>query len=815
MFLFASSSESKGEGIGTGSLAAVFYLHQGTIQLSGTIWGTNNVTASAGAYIVSEDSSGNYVMMISGTTQGEQTMKFNFDDDSENFIRKQFNTNPQLKSDSANFYPAASEVNYWLGETFEQNVRNDGRHNTVSVGCIMALSSGSYAPSKMRGLASTEARAGWFIGQDLGAAGSYKAEDKQKLFRLIGRGHGEWLHKNVKVSIERIRQSNNSATDYGTFSVVLRNLYDTDNNVQVIERYDNLNLDPSSPNFIARKIGDKYTEWDETNKRLREYGDYPNMSKFVRVQMNADVEAGASDATLLPFGYFGPPKLKDTPGIQNYAETTGRLDFPVVVGYPTYQSFSGVSTIYGGESNNATGAFAFPKDILRHYATDGGLTNPTNAYFGFSTAREKASSRSCRSVADNHRIWLQSVGDDPTSGDRVAAGNRGIVAWSYMFSLDNIRKSTTTNAYYHESGSRAEGNSVSASGSYKTLLDANYNRFTAPFWGGFDGWDITKPDPVYNGALGDDSTEENNYVYHTYRRALETIADPEAINMNLLAVPGLTQDTLTGYMIDLCADRADALALIDLKDVYIPAHEEYKSDKSDRRGTTPIQAANNLKGRRIDSSYGATFYPWVQTRDDGDGSLVWVPPTVAMMGVLGSSEARSDVWFAPAGFNRGGLSEGAAGIPITNVSERLTSKERDTLYDARINPIPQFPNTGIVVFGQKTLQERKSALDRINVRRLVIFLKKQISILSTQVLFEQNVPDTWLKFKALVEPLLASTLSGHGITDYKLVLDSSTTTPDLIDQNIMYAKIMVKPARAIEYIAIDFVITNTGASFED
>ena len=194
---------------------------------------------------------------------------------------------------------------------------------------------------------------------------------------------------------------------------------------------------------------------------------------------------------------------------------------------------------------------------------------------------------------------------------------------------------------------------------------------------------------------------------------------------------------------------------------------------------------------------------------------MWIPPSVAILGVLGSSEAKTDVWFAPAGFNRGGLSEGAAGIPIVNVSERLTSKDRDTLYEYNINPIASFPSSGIVLFGQKTLQERQSALDRINVRRLVIYLKKQISILSTQILFEQNVQATWNRFKGLVEPFLANVKTRFGITDYRLVLDESTTTPDLIDQNIMYAKIMIKPARAIEFIAIDFVILNTGASFDD
>ena len=311
------------------------------------------------------------------------------------------------------------------------------------------------------------------------------------------------------------------------------------------------------------------------------------------------------------------------------------------------------------------------------------------------------------------------------------------------------------------------------------------------------------------------STEDNNYVFHTFRRAIDTVSDPESYDMNLLTAPGLTQETLTERMVDICEERADSMALIDLPNVYIPAHEQYYSNVASRIGTNPDQAALGLRDRRIDSSYGTTFYPWVQTRDEGTGQLVWIPPSVAILGVLGSSEAKTDVWFAPAGFNRGGLSEGAAGIPIVNVSERLTSKDRDTLYEYNINPIASFPSSGIVLFGQKTLQERQSALDRINVRRLVIYLKKQISILSTQILFEQNVQATWNRFKGLVEPFLANVKTRFGITDYRLVLDESTTTPDLIDQNIMYAKIMIKPARAIEFIAIDFVILNTGASFDD
>jgi phage tail sheath protein FI len=173
------------------------------------------------------------------------------------------------------------------------------------------------------------------------------------------------------------------------------------------------------------------------------------------------------------------------------------------------------------------------------------------------------------------------------------------------------------------------------------------------------------------------------------------------------------------------------------------------------------------------------------------------------------------VWFAPAGFTRGGLTEGSAGLPVMQVSERLTSKQRDSLYENNINPIAKFPAEGIVIFGQKTLQPTQSALDRINVRRLMIFVKKQVSRIAATILFDQNVPTTWARFTSQVNPFLSSVQSRLGITEFKVVLDETTTTPDLIDRNILYAKIYIKPARAIEFIAIDFIITRTGASFDD
>ena len=222
-----------------------------------------------------------------------------------------------------------------------------------------------------------------------------------------------------------------------------------------------------------------------------------------------------------------------------------------------------------------------------------------------------------------------------------------------------------------------------------------------------------------------------------------------------------------------------------------------------------------MKARNLNNSYGCAYYPWVTIRDDVNGSFVKAPPSVVALGVLGNTERAAEVWFAPAGFNRGGLSQGAGGVPVLSVETKLTSRNRDDLYDVNINPIASFPAEGLVVFGQKTLQSTRSALDRINVRRLLIFTKRGISEIAASTLFQPNVQDTWNSFKSRADNFLADVKVRFGVDDFRVVLDETTTTPDLVDRNIMYAKIFIKPTRAIEFIAIDFVITKSGASFED
>ena len=334
-------------------------------------------------------------------------------------------------------------------------------------------------------------------------------------------------------------------------------------------------------------------------------------------------------------------------------------------------------------------------------------------------------------------------------------------------------------------------------------------------FGGFDGFDITEADPLRN-TLIDGTSELSSYAYNSIKKAIDITSDAEYVEFDIATIPGITNDTLNAHLIQTCEERADALAIVDLKGNYAPPHEHAQGPNTNLGAVDGGSGVvDTLKGLNINSSYGAAFYPFVQIRDTINDSILFVPPSVVALGTMSSSQRRSAVWFAPAGFTRGGLSEGSAGLPVIGVRERLTSAKRDKLYEANINPIASFPAEGIVIFGQKTLQLTPSALDRINVRRLLIFVKKEISRIASTLLFEQNVQDTWNRFRGQAVPFLEDVKAGLGLTDFRVVLDETTTTPDLQDRNILYAKIFLKPAKAIEFIALDFIISRSGASFDD
>ena len=853
LVLFGSASA--GTDTINGTLAAVWYINDGSMHLSGTVGMISGSWNQQGAGLLVKSQGANHEFKaVRHNSSGEnvETINFNFSPTSNKYIRKVFNTNPTLTNTSVT--NTAQQEDYFLGETYERSIVEhvEGNHpnasnSGASYGVIVALGlqAATHAGIHQQGMKA--AQTGWFFSQDLrptaGGAptgGFDISTHTQQLFRLVALDGGAWTSQNLKVSIKDIKASTNLDNPYGKFTVVVRRMADNDNREQIIEQFSSCNLNPNSPDYIAKKIGDKYVTWDDYEKRHKEYGNYANQSKHLRVEMNADVHAGATNAEYLPFGVYGPvrPKtitfctgsgglaitdgLKANAGASTGTAVTVANSFLLPMSsYNTTSSATAAGTwtsqvtsfeaakrtytsFFLGAMQPVTGTIRFPSVPLRANTQTPPVSNPKHAYFGADTTKS-GSVKLDKSNLDTLRPL-----PSPMSAQQFSPG--ASTEYSWQFTLDDLTSYTAGGGAKWTSGSRDAGTSITAlSASYKEILDQGFNRFTTVLDGGYDGWDVSERDPINNTRMGDN--ELNEYAYYSVKRAIDACSDPEVVDFNLAAAPGIYKPQITEHLINTCEGRGDALAVIDIENDFKTNAENTSGDQTNV-GTVDSAVASMLS-RGLNSSYGCAFYPWVQARDTISNRTLWMPPSVAALGTMASSERKSELWFAPAGFTRGGLTDGAAGIPIVGVRQRLTSEDRDKLYEADINPIATFPSEGIVIFGQKTLQATDSALDRINVRRLMIHVKKEISRMASTLLFDQNVRTTWNRFRGQAEPFLMSIKTRLGLTDFRVVLDESTTTPDLVDRNIMYAKILLKPAKAIEFIALDFVITNDGAAFED
>lgn len=828
LFVFPSASAATTNLSGT--LAAIWYCNGAVPVLSGALAATSSTTAANGAIISAPG--GKFTVIISGSTGPDAGKKaqFSFDSTGGNFIRKVFNTSPR-SVDTSNAGPT-SPYGYWLGETFENQIfqsESFGLNGAASSATVSTDVMGIILPLQNyhNHLGETPdnyaARTGWYFRQSATqGSGSldpnYSPQSMNKIFRFVALDGGDWIRSNLKVEISNIKPPPNDLIKYGTFDVTLRDIKDVDNNRKPIESYTGCSLDQTSPDFIARKIGDVFFTYDSNKQRLIRQGTYDNVSRYIRVEMHpAFAQTNSPDA--LPFGVFGPLK-----------PVTVNTDLGTLITGSDSTLFYAVKNSYGsGSLSTTTGSLpatakirlAFPEVLNRGTTSEDGLSNYKQASFGFKSTQNTASFVYNEAVGDLLRL--------PAGANALADFQNGTIAgsateYSWYFTLDEIVKSGsgTSAVYSYSSGSKSGNTSYTAtSGTYIDLLNTDViNSFTSPFQGGADGFNILEKEPLRNLAISAGATAQSSYIYNTYKRAIDTIKDPEAIETNIVTIPGLVYEPLTLYLLQAAENRADCLALIDLaagasnQPSYISSAEKNITTEANRI-LQPEAVVSEIKSRNLNSSYGAAYYPWVQISDDTTGQVIPIPPSVVALGAMSYTDNVQAPWFAPAGFNRGGLSLGNSGLTVVNSVYRLSSDERDLLYNVNINPIASFPAEGLVIFGQKTLQALPSALDRINVRRLLLYVKRGISIISKDILFEPNVEATWAKFIGRADPFLSQVKSKFGVTDFRIVLDSTTTTPDLIDQNIMYAKIFIKPARAIEFIAVDFFITNTGASFAD
>jgi len=594
----------------------------------------------------------------------------------------------------------------------------------------------------------------WITSQTIspwkGASGT-AVPTKYNLFKVHTLADGTSENTRFKIEISNVKLAGTvPGSDYGSFTLSVRDYDDTEKRPKILETFQNLSLDPDSANYVARRIGDKYAYITFAGKII-EFGTYSTLSKYIRIEMNDEVVPVAC----VPYGFkayatplnsscasFLPPMRYSKASV--YSQSPGKYASGVMIGSVPVGADDELTALYP----TASSGVGCDRDNAQYFAP--------LPEFG-----------SNDSTGENEDFDLETN----YSSSGVTAGN-GVP--SYYVAADEV-------------------------------TNVKKRKFVMGMQGGFDGQWPGIPinvgsDIVAGNTQGLDCTNISSAGSIAYKQCVGALGNADEFDINLIVTPGVFSSLhsyVVNLVVDMCETRGDCFYIMD--NVVFP---------STNQSTGLIDAAV-AQADLFDSNYVATYYPWVKILDTNTNKIVGVPPSVVLPAVFAANDNAAAEWFAPAGLNRGGIQT------AVQVYDRLTHQERDTLYEGRVNPIASFPGQGISVWGQKTLQVKSSALDRISVRRLLIALKKFIASSSKFLVFEQNVAATRNKFLSIVNPYMESVQQRSGVYAFQVVMDESTNTPDLIDRNILYGKIYIQPTKTSEYIVLDFNVLPTGASFQN
>lgn len=514
----------------------------------------------------------------------------------------------------------------------------------------------------------------------------------------------------------------------GEFDVIVRDFNDNDSSLNVLERFTRCTMNPDLPGYIGRKIGTVD-------------GEYEIRSKYIMLKM---VENHPTDA--IPSGFKG---------------------------FVNNTAFTG---------NSALGSVLFKNK----YFIGGDITGYTNDGTPI--------------ITNGDRIRRVFLGLNVFDRDLFKFKGNDASTSTFGFHL-SVNASTITDYDFQTTPYDLEGVN-------KGLLEEiGARKFTFAVCGGFDGWDIyrnsrTNSDgfilgrsPYNNNTISNGGVFNStigNSDYYAFIRAYETFANPEAVDINVFATPGINffeHGSLTSFVIEMIEnDRADSLYVINSPNV-----------------TTVDEVVGDLESVALDSNYSATYWPWIQVRDNDNSTQLYIPPTGEVLKNIALTDNVAYPWFAVAGYDRGL-------VRSIKANRKLTLDDRDELYRNRINPIATFSDTGTIIWGNKTLQVRESALDRINVRRLLLRARKLISAVAVRLLFDQNDEQVRNEFLRLVNPILDAIKRERGLTEFRVVVSND---PEDIDANTLRGKIYIQPTRSLEFIDVEFIITPTGASFEN
>lgn len=688
----------------------------------------------------------------------------------------------------------------------------------------------------------------WFISQPFGAT-------EHDLFYFESLDDGEFANKLYKISISNIKASLDDAKQYGTFTVQVRDWNDTDQNPLVFEAFPNCSLDPNADNYVAKLIGDRkvFYNFDSSlvdERRVVATGKYPNISKLVRIRVSDSVDRGLVPAKSLPFGFRGIEIPKTNDSLTDTAAGTAR-----VVG------------VLGVGSGSAMSGSILPPVPFRFKVTKGDI--PTTAAFEGAPGPTELASTMLHWGIKFERNTL------PLNANLSSEKNRLLEAYTKFlgikkldtlvtgagadqfndnkFTLAKVAFSNTSithltgtiNDHMREAAYLRDGaldlseytinTGIGKRITLATVLakdtSANFNKwapfakFTNMMFGGYDGVNFLDRDAR---RLNDRSTSfdtgggaeasytapgmstnpngsgQSNSSVLSYTTAVDIMTDPMLVNTNILVIPGIRESYITDYTMKKVRDYGLSFYVMDIPSYDDEATRLY-DDSTGRPDVEKTAAA--LDTRAVDNNYAGTYFPNVFIDDATNHRRLKVPSSVAAMGALAFNDRVAYPWFAPAGFNRAALDF------VTNVEVRLNVSDRDRLYESRINPIATFPRLGFVIYGQKTLQVTRSALDRVNVRRLLLEVKRIIIDIANRMAFEQNTTDVRNKFVADSVLQLGLIQAQAGIEAFQVICNETNNTQEDIDLNKMNGRIVVVPTRVIEFIAIDFVITNSGVSF--
>jgi len=665
----------------------------------------------------------------------------------------------------------------------------------------------------------SHAKSPWIISQKFGGAAA-------DLFRLHALDAGADVSTLYKVSIENLTPSTDPANKFGSFDLVIRDWNDRDVAQLPLEAFRGINLDPSSDRYVAKIVGDAHVFFDfnraEPAQKIVIDGNYSARSNLVRVEMDAGVENGSTDPTALPVGFRGVEHL-------------------VTSGSAPLASISGSQLTSANFLHRAVS----PPLPMRNDITNGSgqkvSVNPL-LYWGAQFEHVTSLSTPNASTLKNYSLkaFATYLPDFSITNQNVAAGdNTGTVDTdalgiidadrfcNNLFTLENVKivtGSTTladptqwVSAQYVRNGSAVPDETAKTRlFTVDDLIQANrrFAKFTFLVQGGFNGLDLLDRDSVElnNTAVTADMNATNRGRdqgpnVRAYAKALQIMQNVVNTDIQLLAIPGIRHPIVTNAAADAVKDRFDALYIMDIEQFDNNDDEVFVDSQLPSVALTALAFAT----RALDNNFAAAYFPDVVMPDPNTKTNLIVPPSVVVLGALALNDAIGHPWFAPAGTTRGALST------TLEARVQLSKTNMDALYDVAVNPLVAFPGNasggnnpkgGVVVWGQKTLQAAASALDRVNVRRLLIEIRRQVRDISQTIIFEPNRAATLARFTAAVTPRLQSIQAQSGLERFKVIIDSSTTTQQDIENNTIRGKIFVQPTKSIEFVSLDFVVTN-------